>query len=217
MKLITVLSVCLLFGINGYSQKKDIDVFEKKSGNKNIVIARNTGNVPYLVTLSITCTGMKVSPGIRVQSIVPAGYMSEMATLEPIPGESWSYGFEVSFIESTETAPKTSALPATSPDTKPTVATSPDILSEDAIIVYSKPSCGRCTMIKKEMNSKGVAFEEIDITTASPDVNDMWQKLRDSGFTGTSVTMPVVRYNGEFHYNIKDIPGLVEKMRTGTK
>jgi len=33
--------------------------------------------------------------------------------------------------------------------------------------------------------------------------------LRDGGFTGDSVTMPVVKVNGKLHYNIKDLTGFV--------
>jgi glutaredoxin len=69
-------------------------------------------------------------------------------------------------------------------------------------------------MVKKEMNAKGIAYEEIDISSTSPEVNNMWKQLRDGGFTGNSVTMPVVRVNGQYHYDIKDLMGFVGKLKS---
>ena len=73
MKHIVILVAALLLHLTGFAQKNDIEIFEKKDGNKNIVVARNTGKVSYLVTLSINSKGMNVTPGAEVEAVVPAG------------------------------------------------------------------------------------------------------------------------------------------------
>jgi glutaredoxin len=225
MKSISAFFLVLTMFVYGQAQQKDIEIFEKKEGNKNIVMARNTGKVPYLVTIKINAKGMDVTPGIAVEGVVPAGYMKEMATLVPRPGESWSYGYDVSYMEHTGQDPKTTTP---SPQTKQesssgdqaaienpnATATIPKAsLSTAPIIVYTQVGCGRCSYVKKEMTAKGIAFEEVDVNSGSPDATNMWKQLRDGGFTGDSVTMPVVKVNGQLHYNIKDLAGFVSGLK----
>lgn len=230
MKLYTFLLATLLFSHSGFAQQKDIEVFEKKDGNKNIVVARNTSKTSYMVTVVITATGMDVTPSTTVESVIPGGYMKEMATLVPRPGEGWSYGYEVSFVEYTGALPKSSPMASptkgskpsatanTTPLNSPTVAKAPaspqeTSLTSAPIVVYSQAGCGRCSFVKKDLTSRGVKFVEIDVNSPSPEVNNMWQKLRDGGFNGDSVTMPVVRVDGQYHYNIKDLPGFVATLK----
>ena len=123
MKYLLSVGVLLAFVLNGFSQAQDIEVFEKKDGNKNIVIARNIGKVSYFVTVSITAKGMDVTPGMKVQAVVPAGYMKEMATLVPRPGEAWSYGYEISFMEYTGQTSIPSSSDETTGDTNPAPST----------------------------------------------------------------------------------------------
>jgi glutaredoxin len=62
------------------------------------------------------------------------------------------------------------------------------------------------------MNNKQIDFFEVDINDGSAEANNMWKLLRATGFTGTTVTMPVVKINGELHYNIKDLAGFVNDL-----
>jgi len=230
MKLYTFLLAAFLFSHSGFAQQKDIEVFEKKDGNKNIVVARNTSKTSYMVTVVITAKGMDVTPSTTVEAIIPGGYMKEMATLVPKPGEGWSYGYEVSFVEYSGTLPKSntpstptqgskpsSTTSTTTPSQTPTVKApaSPEqaSLTSAPIVVYSQAGCGRCSFVKKDLDSKGVKYVEIDVNAPSPEVNNMWQKLRDGGFDGNSITMPVVRVDGQYHYNIKDLAGFVATIK----
>ena len=216
MRLLLNAAIFLLASNLAYGQAQDIQVFEKKDGNTVIVVARNIGKTTYEVTVDITSSGMQVAPGPKVSAVIPAGYMKEMATLAPIPGQGWSYGYEVSFMESTGQAATglkangdAPAQPAA--ETKPSTATTAaPKLSDAPLIVYTQATCGRCAMVKKELTTRGVKFEEVDVNSSSPEVNAMWMKLRENGFTGNSVTMPVIRYNGTYHYDIKDLKGFID-------
>ena len=218
----TILSFFILFLVlsTGFAQKQDIEIFEKKEGSKTIVIARNVGKIDYTVSLSITASGMDVSPSTNIEAVIPAGFMKEMANLTPRPGESWEYGYDVSFTKSISKTdiqptpapqePKTSATAKTITNTPAPAA--PDLTKAD-IVLYSKPGCSRCSFVKKQLESQGIAFEEFNTASSSPEINNMWAQLRNSGFTGGSVTMPVVRANGKYYYNIPDLAGFVEKLK----
>lgn len=226
MKLYTFLLAALLFSQSGFTQQKDIEVFEKKEGNKNIVVARNTSKTSYMVTVVINAKGMDVTPSTTVEAVIPGGYMKEMATLVPRPGEGWSYGYEVSFVEYSGELPKSNKTSSTTPSTTTSTPTPPQTptvkaptspeqtnLTSAPIVVYSQAGCGRCSFVKKDLDSKGVKYVEIDVNSPSPEVNNMWQKLRDGGFDGNSITMPVVRVDGQYHYNIKDLAGFVATLK----
>mgnify|MGYP000909700024 FL=1 len=226
MRLTLALSFAILLSTVAIAQDQDIQIFEKKDGNKNIVVARNVGKVSYLVTLSIDATGMDVIPGIELESVVPAGYMKELATLTPRPGQAWSYGYDVSFVEYTgqevKSTPNPSPNAAVSAEPSAPVSTpkpqAPSAVpsagqDNTGIIIYTQAGCGRCAFVRKEMTAKGIAYHEVDVNSGSPEVNDMWKKLRDGGFNGDSVTMPVVSVKGELHYNIKDLQGFVNGIK----
>lgn len=215
MKLLVSFLTLFLISTSGFTQPKDIEVFEKKDGNKNIVMARNIGKVSYLVSLTIEATGMDITPGIKVEAVVPAGYMKELATLQPRPGESWSYGYEVSFTEYSGQMPKPASsqpVPEQSAAAVAAVASTSD-LADAPIVLYTQVGCGRCSFVKKEMKAKGITYTEVDVNSGTPEVNDMWMQLRQGGFTGDSVTMPVVKANGKLHYNIKDLAAFVNELQ----
>lgn len=221
MKSILIALFTLVTAFQISAQTKEIDVYEKKEGDKIIVMARNTSKSDYTVTVKINSEGMTVVPSSMVEAVVPAGKMKEMATLTPNPGEGWSYGFEVSYKQSTtkQTQPNTVA---TTPGVKKELAAEANpnrepvaALSDAAIVLYSKPGCSRCAFAKKQLDAKGIAYLEVDTQSDSPEVANMWTQLRSNGFKGGSVTMPVIRENGRYHYDIQDLQGFISKLKKG--
>ena len=71
------------------------------------------------------------------------------------------------------------------------------------IIVYSKPNCVRCEMVKRYLTDKGVKFKEIDVFKDAESL----AMLRDEGFS----QMPVVDVNGEFHTGFR--PDVLSKVK----
>ena len=69
------------------------------------------------------------------------------------------------------------------------------------IIVYSKPNCVRCEMVKRYLTDKGVPFGVIDVFEDDKSL----AMLRDKGFS----QMPVVSIEGEFHTGFQ--PNLLAK------
>lgn len=220
-----LLSFLFMVGLlsTALSQKSDIDVYEKKEGEKVIVYARNTGEATYHVKITITAEGMDVLPSKIVEAELPGGFMKEMATITPRPGEAWTYGYDVAITQTvskpTPQKPGGSTSASTATKTQPgTIApavakTSTSALSDAAIVLYAKPGCGRCDLVRKNMNTLGIKFLEVNTESKSPEVNNMWTQMRAQGFPGGSITMPVVRVNGQYHYDIKDLQGFVDKLK----
>lgn len=206
MKFIFSLLTLLLFQNLSSVQAQDIQVFERKDGKKNIVVARNIGKIGYTVTIKVTSTGMNVTPSATVEAQLPPGTMKDMVTIEPIPGEAWSYSYEASYQEIVANQPKTATGAPTGP------GSSASILPEEAMIVYTKEGCGRCAMVKKDLTFRGIEFTEVDVNGTSPEVTHMWDQLRSMGYAGASITLPVVRLDGKYHYNIPDLKSFLSKI-----
>lgn len=226
MKSILISLISLLLTTAIFGQKPDVEVYEKKEGDKTLIIARNTGNAESTVKLTITSQGMDVVPSSIVEAKVPAGFMKEMATLTPRPGELWSYSYDVSITQSvskptskqtttvTPTPSSPKATVTTTANTQQKISTSDPSLSNADIILYAKPGCGRCTFAKKQLTSLGIEFLEIDTHSDSPEVPNMWAQMRSQGFKGGSVTMPVIRVKGQYHYDIPDLGSFISKLKS---
>ena len=221
--LISLISLFLTTAIFG--QKPEVEVYEKKEGDKTLIIARNTGKSESTVKLTITSQGMYVVPSSVVEAKVPAGFMKEMATITPRPGELWSYSYDVSITQSVSkptSTPATSTTPSspkstvttTTSNTPQKISTQDPSLSNADIILYAKPGCSRCTYAKKQLTSLGIAFLEVDTHSDSPEVPNMWAQMRSQGFKGGSVTMPVIRVKGQYHYDIPDLGSFISKLKS---
>lgn len=217
--LVTVLFSCSAYFL--FAQTPEVDVYEKKDGNTTLVMARNTGKSEYKVKITVNSEGMDVTPSSVVEATLPGGFMKEMARITPRPGETWSYSYDVAITrtlmtkteQGNQASDPNQQTVSTSAGEPKTVAAKPQ-LSEADIILYAKPGCSRCTYAKKQLNNLGIKFLEIDTHSDSPEVPNMWSQMRQQGFTGGSVTMPVIRVNGTYHYDIKDLGGFIQKLKT---
>ncbi|HUR31872.1 MAG TPA: glutaredoxin [Saprospiraceae bacterium] len=229
MKSIGIALVFLLTSILTYAQKPDVEVYEKKEGEKVIVIARNTGKSDYNVKINISSQGMDVTPASTVEASVRGGFMKEMAVITPRPGEIWSYDYNVTITQTIAKTPSQTTNTSSTPTSTPSAPKQPSTnsvhtsqnttapvstLSNADIILYAKPGCGRCTYAKKQLAALGIQYLEVNTQSQSPEVSNMWAQMRSQGFTGGSVTMPVMRVNGQYHYDIKDLEGFIGKLKS---
>lgn len=58
------------------------------------------------------------------------------------------------------------------------------------VVVYSKPNCRNCTMLKMWLNAKEVDYSEIDVTQERSALN----KIREAGYS----SLPALGINGDF-------------------
>lgn len=63
-------------------------------------------------------------------------------------------------------------------------------MEKKGVKVYSTPTCPYCNMAKEFLKSKGVEFEDIDV---SKDINAAREMIAKSGFNG----VPQIEINGK--------------------
>lgn len=66
--------------------------------------------------------------------------------------------------------------------------------SSPAITVYSKPACVQCTMTKKALEKKGIAYREVDVTENAAALEYVTEEL---GYSAA----PVVVVDDENHWS----------------
>ena len=64
-------------------------------------------------------------------------------------------------------------------------------MTQRTVKIYTQPGCGACMNAKEYLKSKGVAFEELDITTSDSAFEELTQKYQGRG-TPTIVIGEVV-------------------------
>ena len=58
------------------------------------------------------------------------------------------------------------------------------------VVVYSKPNCRNCTMLKMWLDAKGIDYSEVDVTQERSALN----KIREAGYS----SLPALEINGDF-------------------
>ena len=58
------------------------------------------------------------------------------------------------------------------------------------VIVYSKPGCKNCTLLKMWLNSKDIDYKEVNVTQERSALN----KIREAGYS----SLPALEINGDF-------------------
>ena len=58
------------------------------------------------------------------------------------------------------------------------------------VVVYSKPGCKNCTLLKMWLSSKEIDYNEVDVTQEQNALN----KIREAGYS----SLPALEVNGDF-------------------
>ena len=58
------------------------------------------------------------------------------------------------------------------------------------VVVYSKPGCRNCTLLKMWLNSKEIDYNEVDVTQEQSALN----KIREAGYS----SLPALEISGDF-------------------
>ena len=58
------------------------------------------------------------------------------------------------------------------------------------VVVYSKPNCKNCTMLKMWLDAKEIDYNEVDITQERSTLS----KIREAGYS----SLPALEINGDF-------------------
>lgn len=89
------------------------------------------------------------------------------------------------------------------------------IIGQETIEIYTMNGCGRCAYAVKYATDNNLNFAEYS-TEKTANNSKMWNLVQNSGkFKGGSITMPVIAYNGNVSFNIKNLGEFMSKLNTG--
>ena len=206
-----------------FAQKGTILVEEVKSDTAIVLIGKNISGQDQKIDFQLTSSGVKLSRKKSFSDIIPANAEIELIRMSPQPNKQWSYSYKYSH-RVIRKEPPASQPPATHPqpadDQRKVKAITP-IVSEprlpeidpDKIIVYIKDGCGRCEASVNFLKQHHIEFEELNMKEKN-NREEMTQYLFASGFQGGQFTTPVIIAKGKVHYNIKDLQGFLEGLKT---
>jgi len=169
---------------------------ERQVGDAKIIVCKNNSNKDFEVSLTYSCTGHTANYASPVKQTITAYSEIEVLILTPIKGVSGSCQMNYTYTEIRKSRAKES--PA---------------YNYDGITVFGKNHCPRCDYFITELRNKNVVFQELNIDTYQADNDLMWDKLKEAGFSGNSITTPVVISNNKVYYNVQDLDALLGKLK----
>lgn len=85
---------------------------------------------------------------------------------------------------------------------------------ENTLILYTLPTCGRCTKTREYLKNNNIKFVEYDIKSDKVSKEKMYEQLYSkTKFKGGSVTMPVIIYKDEISYSIKNLDKFLKTIK----
>ncbi len=184
-----VLFVLTLLTFSSFA--KDVVVFEKRIGEKEIIlVADNRSGFDYEVELSISGFGYNLDKPNPVIHKVPANSRYDMVKLTAFDGYM-QYKVKIRYTRNNNAI-------ASAPKPKLDV-------DRNELIVFTRSGCNRCFYVTADLEKRGIKYKEYNIDVRTGFKDTMWSLLQESGYSGKSIQMPVVLYKRRVHYNIPDI------------
>lgn len=185
---------CFWLSMNG---QRDVVVVEEKSPGKIKLFLFNKTKEAKQASLKVEFSGCTSSDPSTVSKTLAPGEKSYAMTLGVTQGSPCMYKTTITI--------NGQSMDGAKPGPLSTEATPMSELEEDKLNIFTKKGCSRCRRVVAELTSRKIPFKEFD-TTAKNGHNDlMFNLLRQSGFKGNSVTMPVILSGGKVLYDVPDI------------
>jgi glutaredoxin len=97
------------------------------------------------------------------------------------------------------------------PGLRPAPAT-PAEVAQARIVMYSLTTCGYCNIKRKELRARGIPFVEYFVDTDPARRDELFAKLRDSGFRGGAFGTPTFEVNGRMLPNNPSIETILRNI-----
>jgi glutaredoxin len=173
---------------------QNLQLTEKKSGNKISIICNNSSSKDFEITFTYNISGFNADRLSPVVQIVKAGGKLKIVTFTGIPGVSGTYKMGYSYKEI-----RGGTLPVSSAVAE----------NMNGIHVFSKNGCSRCSYVLSDLKKSDVAFKDHNTDNSNTDDRLMWKMLYKAGFKGNSISMPVVVVDDKVYYNIPNLKNLL--------
>lgn len=205
MNIKNIIIALLFIGLNtvgGISQ--DVELEEERAVNGIKLFAKNNTADELEVLITVTYTGFTTDDKSPVSKVLNPSSKSLVFTLTAPAGVSCDYNVSVSYKKAKKAVEK----PTTTQGRTTSIQ-----MNTAKINVFTQDGCGRCEYVVKYFKDMNIPFVELNTTIHDPNQELMFEKLKEAGFTGNSVQMPVVWQNGKLDYNIKDLAKWVKTVK----
>jgi glutaredoxin len=213
-----LLLFCTLEPLVVAGQDSDVQLSQRVEADTVILLAENTSERDLDLALTLKTRGFGRMPSEKITAFLPADSTVELIGLQVTPGKDQTISTEYRYTHRRSSAPKLkqrAELPPPPPESisQPVpaekVRTNYEVPSEGEIIVYTQAGCPRCAATVRFLKSNRIKFTELD---ADKHNQQMFSLLRDAGFEGNQIQMPVVHVADGVFYNIKDLTGFLETL-----
>ena len=187
--------------VGGISQ--DVELEEEREVNGIKLYAKNNTADELEVLITVTYSGFTTDDKSPVSKVLNPNSKSLVFTLTAPAGVSCDYNVSVSYKKAKKAVEK--------PTTQG--RTTSIQMNTAKINVFTQDGCGRCEYVVKYFKDMNIPFVELNTTIHDPNQQLMFEKLKEAGFSGNSVQMPVVWNNGKLEYNIKDLAKWVKTVK----
>lgn len=194
MKYLLILLISI-FGILN-SSAQNLQLAEKKVGNKISIICHNHSSKDFEITFTYNISGFNADKPSPIVQIVRANGEAEIVAFTGIAGVSGTYKMSYAYKEVRE-------------GTLPSVSLS----KMDGIHVFSMNGCARCNYVIGNLQKNKVVFKNHNTDNSNADDLLMWKLLHKAGFKGNSLSMPVVVVDDKVYYNIPNLKVFLENLK----
>ena len=205
MKYFIFLHICLLH-ISLNAQKQDIEIEEERDATQIRLFAVNNTTDDLDLTFHLDISGFTINEKLPIIVVLNPNVRQYLVTLTAPKGVRCQYNSSISYKKIKKQAPSDSNAG------KNTKTTGTQINSTK-INVFTMNGCARCAYLIKYLQDNKIPFLELNTTIHQPNNDLMFEKLKETGFKGKNVQMPVIVNKGKVDFNIKNIQEFVKSMK----
>lgn len=198
-----------------------IEIIEEKVGTTQMYFyAISSIDEPIEFTFNMALSGATADVKLPISKVLHKGEKTLLTKVTIDPNVEWSYETSSSYkkvrkIVATPTkdmtGDKTTGKTGNADETNRRFTAVQ--MNTQKINLFTKDGCGRCSFVKEYLDKNKISYVELNTSMHQPNNELMFAELEKAGFTGGSVTMPVVVYKGKLSYSIQNLQAFVETLK----
>lgn len=205
MKFLIICLVCILNGVV-LAQKEDIEIEEERTASHIKLFGVNNTVDDLNLTFNLDLVGFTTDQNLPVQVVLKPNIRQYLVTLTAPKGVQCQYNSSISYKKIKKQSPEKAI---TGKNTKTTGTQ----INPSKINVFTMNGCARCEYVIKYLEDNKIPFLELNTTLHQPNNDLMFEKVKETGFKGENVQMPVIVNKGKVDFNIKNIQDFVKSMK----
>ncbi|MEM9544347.1 MAG: glutaredoxin domain-containing protein [Bacteroidota bacterium] len=210
--------VFLLF-VSLSTTAQDVVIEAKDMGSEVVLMATNNEDSDVTVTVELDAKGYDVGNTNKIEVLIPKKQTIEVGRYKRDKSETASFQYGYSLTKTTKSSKKSTQRSSSSTltEVKNFELDDPALSSAKGVSVYSINKCGRCNYTVEFLESNNIAFVEKNMDQNDEYNAEAFRYLEASGFGGGSFRTPLIVHDGKISYNIKDLKGFLNELKSGSK